>query len=106
MVEFETVSIDQLSHERLLFISKISGIPQAKILRDFIEAVFSISVSYRKMSMVIYEEILSDRILIVCHGLRSPSHPIVGRCTTEQELTDVTFKKIEEDSKKKALGVV
>lgn len=103
--EFETVAIDKLTHERLVFISKISGKAQSRILEDFIEAVFAVSVNYRKMSMTIYDDVLEDTIRIVCHGLRSPSALTVGRAHSEQELEKVTFDKINEDLTKKAVGV-
>lgn len=97
------INVDIETHTRLKHISDVTKVPMARIISQFVEELFGLSVEYDHATLRITSSILEDTVYATLHGYgRKLSF---GKVSTEQELRDVTFKKIEEDANKKAHGV-
>ena len=97
------VMMDERSHEHLAWVSKVTGISQKKILELFIEELFSLSVEYDKATLSINSRVTEDTVYAVLHGYGKKL--TFGTVKSEEQLRKVTFDKIEEDLKKKAMGI-
>jgi len=100
---FTQVSISEQANMRLDHISKVTNIPKSRILEMFIEELFSLSIEYDRATLSISSRVTEDTVYTVLHGYGKKM--TMGKCATEQELEKVTFDKINEDLKKKAVGL-
>jgi hypothetical protein len=97
------VMMDERSHEHLAWVSKVTGISQKRILENFISELFSLSIEYDHATLRIDSRITDDKVEAILHGYGKKLS--FGIVKTEQELRNVTFDKINEDLKKKAMGL-
>jgi hypothetical protein len=97
------VMMDERSHQRLMWISKVTGKSQKGILEEFITELFSLSINYDKATLRIDSSILNDSVTAVLHGYGNKLQ--FGTCKTEFDLTQITTDKIISDLTKKANGI-
>ena len=97
------VMLSERSHEHLAHISRVTGISQKKILENFINELVSLAVEYDHATLRIDSSILNDSVTAVLHGYGNKLQ--FGTCKTEFDLTQISTDKINEDLKKKAMGI-
>lgn len=101
--EFNQINVDAQTHAQLKHISEVTNVPMARIISQFVEELFSLSVEYDKATLSISSRITEDTVYAVLHGYGKKI--TMGKCNSEAELRKVTFDKINEDLKRKAVGL-
>ena len=66
--KIQKLNLSLQTHEKLKFISKVTGISMTHIIEMFIEELFSLSVEYNHCTLSITSKITEDTCYAVLHG--------------------------------------
>ena len=95
------INVDERCHERLKHISKVTNQSMSKLVETWVEELMSLAVEcdrayYKCESSILANEV---RCVLISYGKRKIEF---GTCKNEQELLDLTRRKIVSDLEKAA----
>jgi hypothetical protein len=97
------VNVDEITHDRLKHISKVTNVPMARLVSEWIEELFSLSVDCDHAYYKVESSILGHEVRCVLIGYDRKIQ--FGTCKTEFDLTQITTDKINADLLKKSRGL-
>jgi hypothetical protein len=103
---FKPISISAKTKEKLEFLSEKSSIPQAKLLENYIDCMFAVAMYFERFGLSFDYDFSEGTVTTYLTGRRSKENTIMfGTSKTEQDMTNTIYAKINEDLKKKAMGI-
>lgn len=103
-MEQHQINVDERCHERLKHISKVTNQSMSKLIENWVEELMSLAVECDRAYYKIESSILGNEVRCVLIPI-GPSKLQHGTCKSEQELQDLTRRKIVSDLEKKAVGM-
>jgi hypothetical protein len=92
------VMMCEQAHNRLMWVSKVTGKSQKGILEEFITELFSLSINYDHATLRIDSSVLNDSVTAILHGYGKKLQ--FGTCKCEQDLQTIADNKIREELEK------
>jgi hypothetical protein len=96
-MKYKNLHISEVAHTQLTHISKVTSIPMAKILENFIQALYGLSVEYDHATLSITDRVTEDCVYAVLHGygkrLVVGKIPNVPTNISEQEENALIFQE-------------
>ena len=92
------VMMSEQAHNRLMWVSKVTGKSQKGILEEFITELFSLSINYDHATLRIDSRVTQDSVYAVLHGYGRKLQ--FGTAKSDAEMQSIIDKKIREDVEK------
>ena len=95
---FSTVMVDSVTKGRIKAVSKITGISQAKLLRELFDSLAHVYCEFESATFSVDYSPRDNIISIIVHGTKQKGCLTFGTCRNESELQSVILKDTVESA--------